>query len=291
MASPFSLSPAMRAIVLGATPARSSSAISPPLGTILSGAVVSGFSGGPTLPPVGGGIPGGGLGQSNLPTGGLSGPWVQLPDGSQVMQSQLTSAQAASLGEVGCNLLPAGTLRDVCLSLVAGYTGSSGSSSKNAAGTTTPSNTAASQSPTCQPGYTWDGQKCVATGISGAVQQVLPGGKTGTQADIYGNAVLGAFGHPAIEPAQVGVVAKNDGSTGPIYRCPRGTRLGADNLCYAKGTKGVMWKYKHHRPLITRREVTALRALEKLERTMERLAPRAGLKVTKNTVRRRKKRS
>jgi len=51
--------------------------------------------------------------------------------------------------------------------------------------------------------------------------------------------VEGGFGLPAREPAVVGVIERMDGTQGPILRCPRGSVLATDNLCYSKGTRGL----------------------------------------------------
>lgn len=93
-----------------------------------------------------------------------------------------------------------------------------------------------SVTPSCSPGFVWNGSQCVRSGARGAIERALPGGRTGTAADIYGDAVLGAWGIPALVPAQVGTITRNDGSSGPIYRCPRRMVLGEDNLCYRKGS-------------------------------------------------------
>lgn len=51
-------------------------------------------------------------------------------------------------------------------------------------------------------------------------------------------AKMGIFGAPAVPPQVVGTVARTTGCGGvsPIRRCPSGTVLGKDNLCYAKGS-------------------------------------------------------
>jgi len=54
-----------------------------------------------------------------------------------------------------------------------------------------------------------------------------------------GQAVVGGFNMPAFVPDVVGNISRQDGSSGPILRCPTGTVLATDNLCYAKGTKGL----------------------------------------------------
>jgi len=72
-------------------------------------------------------------------------------------------------------------------------------------------------------------------------ERFFPGGETGTEVatEGYGDAVIGAFGIPALEPAIVGAVQRRDGTMAPIRRCPPGLVLATDELCYAKGTKGL----------------------------------------------------
>ena len=73
------------------------------------------------------------------------------------------------------------------------------------------------------------------------LERFFPGGETGTEVatEGYGDAVIGAFGIPALEPAIVGAVQRRDGTMAPIRRCPPGLVLATDELCYAKGTKGL----------------------------------------------------
>jgi len=75
------------------------------------------------------------------------------------------------------------------------------------------------------------------TGFLAGAQRFFPGGETGFFE--FGEAVMGAFGVPALEPAVVGEIQRRDGSTGPILRCPPRMVLAVDNLCYAKGIKGL----------------------------------------------------
>jgi len=83
-----------------------------------------------------------------------------------------------------------------------------------------------------------------------------PGGVGG------GQAVAGGFNMPAFTPDVVGNISRMDGSSGPILRCPRGTVLATDNLCYAKGTKGLAvhrkWK-PTPRGFLPRKDVVCLR--------------------------------
>ena len=122
----------------------------------------------------------------------------------------------------------------------------------------------------CQQGFRLDaGGRCVATGIVGAAQRFIPGGATGVQGAEFGAAVMGSFGMPALEPAQVGSITRKDGSVGPILRCPPGSVLAIDNLCYNKGVKGLASFRKWPpgtRPFLTGGEVRILRRAETLRR-------------------------
>lgn len=114
----------------------------------------------------------------------------------------------------------------------------------------------------CQPGFTFRNGRCERTGFVGAAQRFVPGGATGTQADVAGEAVAGGFNMPAFVPLVVGNISKVDGTTGPILRCPSGTVLATDDLCYAKGTKGLAAhrKWKPTPPgFLPRRDVVCLR--------------------------------
>lgn len=108
---------------------------------------------------------------------------------------------------------------------------------------------------------------CEQTGVVAAVQRFVPGGATGVLPDEFGEAVMGGFGVPALVPAQVGSITRRDGSVGPILRCPPGSVLAVDNLCYNKGVKGLAafrkWK-PGTRPFLTGGEVRILRRAETL---------------------------
>jgi len=95
----------------------------------------------------------------------------------------------------------------------------------------------------CSPGFRVNPATgiCEQIGFRGAVERTLPGGQAGTMADVFGEAVLGAFGMPALVPAQVGTI-----NGGPILRCPLGAVLGKDNLCYQKGNIPI--KFRKWRP-------------------------------------------
>lgn len=118
----------------------------------------------------------------------------------------------------------------------------------------------------CSPGYTWNGSQCVKTGVVGTIQQTLPGGQTGTQMDIYGNAVMGRYG-PALVPA---VIAQ------PVRKCPPGMILGKDGNCYDQlANKERMWP-KGARPVLTGGEVKTLRKAKSLTKKVQRAWAAAG---------------
>jgi len=88
------------------------------------------------------------------------------------------------------------------------------------------------------PGYTGTRK---TEGARGAAERFFPGGASGYEVDTrgYGEAVIGGFGIPALVPAIVGAIERRDGSIAPIRKCPSGMVLATDELCYAKGTKGL----------------------------------------------------
>jgi len=114
----------------------------------------------------------------------------------------------------------------------------------------------------CPPGQRRSGTDCVTAGFKGALQRTIPFGATGTISDVTGEAVMGAFNVPATVPAQVGSIERHDGVVSPILRCPRGQVLATDNLCYAKGIKGLAafrkWK-PAAKGFLPRRDVACLR--------------------------------
>lgn len=115
----------------------------------------------------------------------------------------------------------------------------------------------------CPTGYTWNGSQCVKSGVAGAVERFLPGGATGTGMDVYGQAVVGAWGKPALQPYVASV---------PVRRCPRGTVLGKDGLCYDKiANKDRMWP-RPPRPAFTGSDMKALRKAESLKKKAKDIA-------------------
>lgn len=142
---------------------------------------------------------------------------------------------------------------------------------------------AGATSNSCPQGYSWDGTQCVATGIQGAVQRFLPGGASGTLADIYGEARLGRYG-VALVPAQVGQVASlRTGMVNPILRCPRGMVLGKDNLCYDSLTKTQRKWPKPRKPLFTGGDLNALTRANKLKEKAKEIAQDSGWHVYATT--------
>lgn len=137
----------------------------------------------------------------------------------------------------------------------------------------------------CSPGYAWNAStgRCEEVGTMGGVRRILPGGASGTQADVYGEAVMGAFGIPALVPAVVGQIQDGNGMTKPIQRCPPGAVLGKDNLCYMKGAiprKFRKWK-PAPKPPMSAQDAKALRRIGTLQNKVKGLAKNAGLTCRK----------
>ncbi|MEE8551629.1 MAG: hypothetical protein V3T08_10290, partial [Gemmatimonadota bacterium] len=96
-------------------------------------------------------------------------------------------------------------------------------------------------------------QQVVRTpGVRGVIERALPFGATGFEVagavDRFGEAVVGAFGMPALEPAIVGEVERADGSVGLIRRCPSGLVLGRDELCYPREILRRNSRFRKWRP-------------------------------------------
>lgn len=192
-----------------------------------------------------------------------------------------TGGGLGGLAQQGCGLITNPTLRALCEAGVNAFTGSGGPGPATDRG-----NAFANPGGACAPGYEVDASgNCVESGLSGTVHRALPGGSTGTQAGAQGQAVIGAFGLPAMVPMQVGTVTRNDGGVSPILRCMAGYKLGADNLCYVKGTRGVHWKYKTKKAgvyipgagRITKKDVDALKAHKKIQKAAKGFATAAGM--------------
>jgi len=147
----------------------------------------------------------------------------------------------------------------------------------------------------CPPGFKIVRGRCVARGTQGAMQRLIPGGQTGMLTDEFGEAVIGGFGTPALEPAQVGTIMRRDGVVSPILRCPRGMVLGIDELCYTKGTvprQFRKWKPAANPP-ISAADMKAVRTFASVQKKVKKLAGDSGLTCAKKgtKTRRRTKKS
>lgn len=127
----------------------------------------------------------------------------------------------------------------------------------------------------CPAGYTWSATlgRCIA------LQNALPGGQPMTLT--RNEPTTGGLGLTAVTPLQVGTITRNDGSTGPILRCPRRYVLGQDYLCYPKAM--IPNQLRAHprgtRPLLTGGEVKILRRAKSLEKKVTKLGHQFGKKV------------
>ena len=118
----------------------------------------------------------------------------------------------------------------------------------------------------CGPGFRRDASgRCARTGLTGAVQRFLPGGESGFApvelggpgTDEFGVAVMGSFG-AALEPAQMPATR---------LRCPRGTVLGRDDLCYNKRDlrKSERKWPPGTKPVLTGGQVNTLRKAQRIQ--------------------------
>jgi len=116
---------------------------------------------------------------------------------------------------------------------------------------------------------------CEKVGVMGGLERILPGGRTGTLPQTFGDAVIGAFGTPALMPAQFMV---------PTLRCPAGMVLGKDSLCYPKQVLGARGKWRKHpadrRPPVTAADAAAIRRAAATTKRVQSLAKSVGLRMT-----------
>lgn len=121
----------------------------------------------------------------------------------------------------------------------------------------------------CPSGYYKVGNQCVSPG------DMFPGGTPGI-VPAGGGAVQGAFGLPAIRPAQQQRVR---------LRCPSGMVLGKDNLCYPKQLLGPRSKYRKWRadpkPKVSAAEWKTLKRAERTRDKIKEVAKTAGYSVKK----------
>jgi hypothetical protein len=130
----------------------------------------------------------------------------------------------------------------------------------------------------CPAGFRQRGNECVpAIAIPGLGPG--PAIPAPPSADPYGDAVMGAFGVPALAPAQLTTVRR---------RCPKGAVLGRDNLCYMKGT--IPPKYRKWRPqpkpVVSRADQRAIRRANATRKRLVKLTKDAGAFAAMNKPRR-----
>lgn len=94
--------------------------------------------------------------------------------------------------------------------------------------------------------------------------------------DGFGAAVVGAFGMAALIPAIVGEVNGN-----PIRRCPRGSVLGKDDLCYNKLPKNFRKWPRAARAPVTAGDAKAIRRAESARGRVKKLAGDVGFTCKK----------
>jgi hypothetical protein len=116
---------------------------------------------------------------------------------------------------------------------------------------------------------------CEKVGFVGTVERLIPGGATGTAAatvDAFGEAVIGAFGRPALVPAMASTMT---------HRCPRGTILGRDNLCYEKLPREFRkWK-PAPKPPMSAKDWKTLQTAERVRAKSKDIASKAGFTCRK----------
>lgn len=131
----------------------------------------------------------------------------------------------------------------------------------------------------CPSGFKKDSKgNCIKTGVGGVIQRTLPGGKKGTLEDVFGDAVIGAFGVPGLVPAQVGVINDN-----PILKCPAGMVLGKDNICYVRSVlprQFRKWPPPGRAP-VTAGDAKAIRRAKSATNRVKKLASNVGFTCTK----------
>lgn len=204
-----------------------------------------------------------------VPTMYVPGPTTYLPSPSYPT-SPYTSA--VSTGDVikalspGCDYLPS-PLKEICQGVGTVF------GSPKPTTTASTGNGTAVQPATCPPGTVKVGNTCVSPG------DMFPGGDPG-MFEAGGQAVVGAFGLPALSPTIVGSVAGRNGVSA-IRRCPRGTVLGFDNFCYPKAVLPRRSRFRKHkgdrRPPMTGADAAALRRIGTLQKRVKELAKDAGI--------------
>jgi len=115
----------------------------------------------------------------------------------------------------------------------------------------------------CQSGFVWRNGRCERAGFIGTAQRIIPGGETGLafEDDGFGAAVMGRYG-AALVPMQI---------PSSRFKCPRGSKLGRDNLCYDHLHKNQRKWPPGTKPLLTGGEVNVLKKARRLEEKLKRL--------------------
>lgn len=147
------------------------------------------------------------------------------------------------------------------------------------------SSAAAPLVPDCPEGFRIDPDtgRCVEVGFRGGIERILPGGQTGTLADVSGEAVVGAFGQPGILPMQRGTIQRSDGTVGPILKCPRGMVLAKDDVCYVKSAiprRFRKWA-PDPRPPVSAQDAKAIRQADRAKTRVKKLASKSGFTCKK----------
>jgi hypothetical protein len=116
----------------------------------------------------------------------------------------------------------------------------------------------------CPTGYKWNGQECVAEGIKGWTQRVIPGGESG----VYEGSASGLL--PGAEAPQF--------VNRVTAMCPTGFVLGRDGACYDRRViPNKLRKYpRGRRPLLTGGEMKVLTKARSLEGKVKRAWTAAG---------------
>jgi len=161
-----------------------------------------------------------------------------------------------TVGGIATKLIP-GQLDDAVFGAIAGQTGRTNVSARS----------------DCPPGFRANPRTgaCEVAGLTGKIQRTLPGGQTGVLPTHLGadfETVMGAFGQPAVIPAQ---------ENRPTLKCPPNMVLGIDNLCYSKGNVG---KYRKHKPgkkpPISVKDWEAMKAQERVRAKAKDIASKSG---------------
>lgn len=201
-------------------------------------------------------------GFTTTPTFGGSTPTTFGGSGSFPTYSPYQQTVIEGLGDTAataCDKLPV-ILKEACKAASGAIfgNGGNGTTQYQPGGTVSP----------CPSGTIRVGSTCVAPG------DVFPGGDPFTF-PAGGGAVQGAFGLPAIQPAQ---------QQRTRLRCPTGMVLGRDNLCYPKQVLPRRSKWRKWRPAprpkISAAEWKTLRRAKRVKEEAREVAKEAGYKVT-----------